>query len=332
MSKRIYTKDNGLFTFDRQTIDSAGVFLVGELERLDQTMHEPLLSVTWGRDIDLREDVSMADEVSSYTNSSFASAPGVSGSNKAWIGKDASAIQGVSLDIGKTANPLNLWAMQLGWTIPELESAQKLGRPVDQQKYSGMQMKYNMDLDEMVYIGDTALGLTGLLNHTLMTNVTNATTGTWSSATADQILQDVNELLQSVWAASGFAVCPSELRLPPVQFGLLTTRLISSAGNISILEYVRVNCIANAVNGRPLNIQPLKWLTGTTAGGVGPGSAGKDRMIAYTKDPNRVRYPLVPMQRTPLEYRGISQLTTYFCKLGAVELVYPECLGARDGI
>ena len=46
--KRAYTRD-GLMTFDRQTIDSAGVFLIGELERLDQNLHEPLASVTWSR-------------------------------------------------------------------------------------------------------------------------------------------------------------------------------------------------------------------------------------------------------------------------------------------
>lgn len=331
MIKRIYTRD-GLMTFDQRTIDASGVFLVGELERLDQRLHEPLASVTWGRDIDLREDVSIADEYSAFTNSSFASAPGVAGSNKAWVGKDSSAIVGVSLDIGKTMSPLTLWAMQLGWTIPELESAQKLGRPVDQQKFAGMQLKYQMDIDEMVYIGDTALGLTGLLNHTSMANVTNATTGTWSSASNDQILADINELLRSVWSTSAFAVCPDRLLLPPTQFSMLASRIVSTAGNISLLTYLKENTISNAVNGRPLEILPLKWLTGTTAGGVGPGADGKDRMIAYTKDPVRVRFPLVPLQRTPLEYRDLRQLVTYFGRLGAVELVYPECIGARDGI
>lgn len=325
---------DNLMTFDQQTVDSAGVFLVGELERLDQKLHMPLVAYTWGRDIDLREDVSMADEFSSFTNSSFASAPGVPGSGKAWVGKDTTAIVGISLDIGKTASPLPLWAMQLGWTIPELQSAEKLGRPVDQQKFSGMQLKYNMDIDEQVYIGDTALALKGLTNHGSMTNTGNAVTGAWTggSTTPAQILADINELLNSVWAASGYAVCPSELLLPPLQYGYLVATLISSAGNISILEFVRNNSLSNAINGRPLNIRPLKWLTGTTRGGQGAGASGADRMIAYTKQQDYVRFPLVPLQRTPIEFRDLRQLTTYFGRLGAVELVYPETIGARDGI
>ncbi|HET6805744.1 MAG TPA: DUF2184 domain-containing protein [Frateuria sp.] len=326
--RRAYTRD-GLMTFDAATIDSTGTFLIGELERLDQRLHEPLVSVTWSRDIDLRSDVSIADEVSSFTNSTFAAAGGNSPNGKAWIGKDASAITGLALDIGKTANPLTLWGMQIGWTIPELESAQKLGRPVDQQKFAGMNLKYNMDVDEQVYIGDTGLGVYGLVNSPLVdtSNVANGASASplWSTKTPDEILADVNSGTNAAWAASGYAVCPDRLLLPPAQYSYIVSQKVSSAGNISILEFLRMNSLSNAINGRPLDIQPLKWLTGRGAGGT-------NRMVFYTRDENRVRFPLVPLQRTPLEYRDLRQLTTYFGRLGVVEFVYPETLAYRDGI
>src|SRR5580704_1157212 len=63
-------------THDGRTCDSTGAFLVGELERLDQMMHLPLASVTWSRDIDLRQDVTIADEVSSFTTTTFGSPGG----------------------------------------------------------------------------------------------------------------------------------------------------------------------------------------------------------------------------------------------------------------
>lgn len=321
---RARTCDN-MLTFDSRTIDSTGAFLIGELERLDQTLHMPLTSVTWSRDIDLREDVSIADETSSFTNSSFAAAGGASPNGKSWIGKDASAIAGIALDIGKTPNPLTLWGMQIGWTIPELESAQKLGRPVDQQKFQGMQLKHNMDVDEQVYIGDGVIGVTGLVNNTAVTNLSNAVTGSWGTATPAQILADLNEMLNSAWAASAYAVCPDRVLIDPLNYGRLVSTLVSSAGNISILEFLRQNSLSNAINGRPLDIFPSKWLTGR-------GAAGANRMVAYTKDPQRVRFPLVPLQRTPLEYRDIRQLTTYFGRLGVVEMVYPETVAYRDGI
>jgi len=323
--KKLHRFNDGLMTFDARTIDSSGAFLIGELERLDQKLHMPLAAVTWSRDIDLREDVSIADEFSSFTNSSYAAAGGVQGSGKAWIGKDASALTGISLDIGKTASPLSLWGMQLGWTLPELESAQKLGRPVDQQKFAGMQLKYQMDIDEQVYIGDTALGYTGLVNNSNVVNVTNAVTGSWATSTPAQILADVNELLNSVWAASAYAICPDRLLIDPLNYSRLVSVLVSSAGNISVLEFLKVNSLSNSINGRPLNIQPLKWLTGR-------GTSSTQRMVAYTKESDQVRFPLVPLQRTPLEYRDLRQLTTYFGRLGVVEVVRAETIGYRDGL
>jgi hypothetical protein len=215
--------------------------------------------------------------------------------------------------------------MQIGWTIPELESAQKLGRPVDQQKFAGMNLKHNMDVDEQVYIGDTVLGVTGLVNNANVTNVSNAVTGGWGTATPAQMLADVNDLLNSVWAASAYAVCPDRLLIDPTNYSRLVATLVSSAGNISVLEYLKNNSLSNAINGRPLEILPSKWLTSRGAGST-------NRMVAYTKDAERVRFPLVPLQRTPLEYRDIRQLTTYFGRLGVVEVVYPETLGYRDGI
>lgn len=328
MRKSIETRD-AMMTFDQATYDSTGVFLIGELERLDQRLHMPLASVTWKRDIDMREDVSMADEVSSFTNSSFAQAQGVAGSNKAWVGKDANAIVGVSLDIGKTGQPLTLWAMQLSWTIPELQSAQKLGRPVDAQKFEGMMLKHEMDTDEQVYMGDTALGLNGLFNHSALTNTGNAVTGGWGTATPAQILGDVNSLLTSVWAATGYSVMPDELRLSPTEYSIAVSTLISSAGNISVKKFLEQNNLATA-NGKTLNIQPVKWLTGTNNTGKGP--TATNSMFAYVKDPVRVRFPYVPLQRTPLEYRDIRQLVTYFGRLGAVEMVYPEVCGRRSNL
>ena len=42
--------DHAFKTHDgARTVDSTGAFLVGELERLDQTLHMPLAAVTWAR-------------------------------------------------------------------------------------------------------------------------------------------------------------------------------------------------------------------------------------------------------------------------------------------
>jgi hypothetical protein len=328
-------------THDGRTVDSTGAFLVGELERLDLTLHEPLAAVTWGRDIDLREDVTIADEVSSYTLSNFGSAGGAGtgngvGNGKAWIGKNSDQITGLSLDLAKIPHPLRPWGMELKYTILELESAAKIGRPVDVQKYEGLQLKHQMDIDEMVYIGDTTTGDSGLLNNGLVTpvNVVAGVAGftTWAQKSPDEILADINFALNQVWAASAWAVMPKRILLPPAQFGYLSTAKVSQAGNVSVLRYIQENNLLATTGRGKLEIEPVKWLIGAGVGGTLGTLGTNDRMVVYTKDKMRVRYPMTMLQRTPVQYESIYHKTTYFCRLGVVEMPYPATVGYFDGI
>ncbi len=226
-----------------------------------------------------------------------------------------------NLNIEKTAQPLPLWGMELGWTLPELASAQQLGRPIDSQKFDAMQLKWNMDIDEQVYIGDADLGMPGMLNMPTVIPVSAAKS--WLTATPDEIVADVDILLGNAWVSSGYAVCPAKIGLAPELFRILVRQKVSEAGNISVLEYVRINCISFAENGAPPEIVSMKW---ASKRGVG----GAHRCVAYTQDEKYIRFPLVPLLNTPLEYRGIYQLTTYYGRLGQVEAPYANTVSYLD--
>lgn len=311
-----------MFTVDRATIDSAGIFLIGELERMDQTMNLPLTSIKWTRDMPMRSDISIADEVSSFTNTDFSSVGGANPNGKNWMGKKGTAIPGIDMSIDPTRNNLTPWAQEVGWTVLELASAQQVGRPVDTQKYEGMKLKWNMDTDEQVYVGDTELGVPGLLN--LPGVIPVAAAAAWTAKTdPDVIVQDINLVLTDGWVRSGYAVCPGKIGLAPELFGLLASKKVSSAGNISVLEYVKINTIAFQENGEPLEIVSMKFASKRGAGGA-------HRIVAYTQDEKYVRFPMVPLLNTPLEYRGMQQLTVYYGKLGQVETPYSNTISYLD--
>lgn len=328
--------------YDGRTYDSTGAYLVGELERLDQTLHDPLVSVEYEDDIDMREDVTIADEVSSFTLSTYASAGSLGtgngiGNGKAWIGKVSDQISGVGVDIAKIPFPLRPWALELKYTILELESAAKIGRPIDQQKYNALQLKHQMDIDEQVHIGDTTTGDTGMLNNSLVTNIFNVPGGgaggtRWSTKTPDEVLADFNFAITTVWAASAWAVMPSRILIPPAQLGALATAKVSNAGNISVLKYITENNVATTSRGGKLEISKSKWSIGAGAGGTIGTLGTVDRMMVYTKSKDYLRYPMTLLQRTPVQYESIYHKTTYFCRLGVVEVVYPETIGYFDGI
>jgi hypothetical protein len=338
--------------YDGKYYDSTGAFLHGELIRLDPTMHLPLAAVTWGRDIDLRQDVTIADDGTSFTQLSYGMPSGMGtpsniAGGKAWIGKDANQITGVSVDTGLLVKPLRAWAMELKYTIFELESSLRLGRPIDQQKYDGIKLKWQFDIDAQVYAGDADVGAKGLVNMPLQasgvqgvgitTNLPNGAAGSshWmglNAKTAAEILADFNYALNQVWQQSAWAVVPSRILLPTQQYGFLATTLVSTAGTTSILRFIEENNLLARSGVGSLEILPCKWCNGAGAGGT-LGQAGTvDRMVVYTKDVNYVRFPMTLLQRTPIQYDAIWQKTSYFAKLGEIEVPYGETIGYFDGL
>jgi hypothetical protein len=321
-----------------KTKDSALAFYVNQLDNLDKRLYMPLTSVTWGRDIKLRSGITMSNESTSFIQSAFAASgslsqgngvnsPGVGGSMP-WISPEATAIPGISIDGTRVVTPLRLLAREIAYSSPELERSQLLGQPIDAQKMDALNIVYQMNIDQMVYIGDTAVSQTGLLNNSSVTSG-SVSGGTWAAAiaaaTPNVILQQVNTLVESAWAASGFAVCPTELRVPPAQFAAISSAVVSTAGSVSILKFLEDNSISLRINGKALNIQPLKWLTGR-------GASGADRMVCYTNEENRVRFPMVPIRRETPYYRGIMFSAPYLWAFGGVEFVYPETVQYADGI
>jgi hypothetical protein len=336
----------GTRTFDGKTrdgattYDSTGAYMVGELERLDMTLNLPMVDITYGRDVDERTDVTLADDFSSFTNSTVSSQSGLGtgntvGSGKAWMNSKSTQIATVGLDISKTPQALNVWAMEVSYSIFELLSSAQLGRPVDSQKVDAMELKRQMDIDEMVYYGDIPLNIGGLYNSAAITNVTNVPAGAsgftqWVYKTPDEILADINAGIYSAWYATGFSVKPNRILLPPAQFGLISfAKVATASGLISIKAYVEKY---NLLGEGQLTIESCKWGMGAGSGGtiLTPGTV--DRMVTYTKNYKFLRFPKTTQARTPIQYEGIWHKWYYYHKMAGMEFPYPNTVSLQDGI
>lgn len=309
--------------------DSTLAFFISQLDNFDPTLHAPLFNVTWGRDIKLRPNVSLAQESTSFARNAVAAPGTLSAGGKPWISANTKAIPGVGINSERLVLPLRPLAQEISYTSIELQRSQLLGQPIDTMKLDAFNMSYQMNTDAMVYVGDTDVGAEGLLNSSLVTASAVATGASgsklWKNKTPDEILADVNDMLRTSWQNSGFAVCPADLLLPPEQFSYIASQKVSSAGNVSILKFLKENCIALVQNGKELNINPVKWATGR-------GADSTDRMCCYTNQLNFVRFPLVPVRRETPYYQGITFSAPYVYGFGEMEFVYPETMLYRDGI
>ncbi|HET8689345.1 MAG TPA: DUF2184 domain-containing protein [Methanosarcina sp.] len=314
-----------------QFMDSGLAFFINQLTKLDPKLYEPLYNVSFQRDFKLREDVSLGNESTSYILHTIGAGGtldtgSATGGGLPYINSGTTALNGVSVDGQLVTVPLRPLAMSLSYTKLELMKAQQTGFNLDTAKFNAINTKYQMAADQMAYIGDSAVGATGAINSSAVTNVATNTSGkAFSASTPNEILNDFNELLVSVHAASGFAFAPDTVLLPFAQFGYLATTPVSTAGSVSILEFIKQNCFSTQVNGKVIDIKPIKWAAGRGAGST-------DRMIAYTNDYDRIRFPMVPIAGFEPSYRDLVYSRPYVWALGQTEIVYPETVGYRDGI
>lgn len=302
--------------FSDAEISSTGAFLVGELERLDPELYEPITDFTWSRDIDLRTDVTIADEISSFILSTFGGGfGGTAVGKKSWIaGMDNTPAQ-VGVAQTKVSYPVTPWGMEVSYSIFELQKAMQTGRPIDVQKYDAMRTKHQLDIDAQVYVGDTEIGVTGLLNSDDQVTSSNIGAYTAGTTTPAEVIQMFNDVLAAAWAATSYTRIPNRLLVPPQLFtDLVGTQLPNT--DKSLLNFVVENSLTRA-NGGSLQIHPVKWLADSTL-------FADPRIVAYTKARDVVRFPLVQLQSMPVQYRDYQQCMPYYGALGAVEIVRPE--------
>ena len=294
---------------------SGGVFLIGQAERYDPEINKPLSMVTWTRDVPLRTDVTMGDQFASWSNMAMAQTGGLGGASAptagsgtnsgiSWLSEAATSLPAANVLAAKTVQPVRPWGSSIIFTADEAAVAQQTQQPLESTKWEALNLKFQLDVDQLVYVGDpTQSGFTGLINSPNVTPLNVSTLDgqtTWPQKIANltppagsqAILNDVNTLINYVWQQSAWSAPPTTLLVTPANYALLAGNFVTTAGNTNILNYIRTNNLTTTQTGVPLDIQPLKWLPGAGVGGA-------NRMLAYTRDPKYVRFPLVPLSFSP---------------------------------
>ncbi len=322
--KAIYTGDAAL--------DSGMAFLLGELEKQDPKIREPLSAVTWPRDIVSKTGGGWV-EFTSMMNVGYAS---VGGNANGIIGGQTNAIPIMQADLGKDLFKVFTFGHILKVPFIDQAKLQQIGRSLPELLEQGIQLNYQKALDQNVYTGYAELGTEGIVNHSqiAITSAASVTVGSttstlWKNKTSDEILDDINQAITDTWVAAEYDLSgmPNHILIPPEQYALLVSRKVSEAGNVSLLTYLMENNIAKN-QGIEISIQPCRWC-------IGAGTNGKDRMVVYVNDERMLYFDItVPLTRviTQPSVTDMAYMTAYAGQHGEVKFAYYETARYVDGI
>lgn len=314
---------------DKQSVMDNMAFLVGELEKIDPKLLEPLTSFTYSRDITLKNGGGWV-QYASTIDVDYAS----TGGNEFGIQAPSSTeISRVQANLNK-----DLWKVYTfmeAYSVPFVNNqlVQQTGRSLEEIFDKGIKLTYNKALDQATYFGFQSYGTTGLVNNPKVASFV-ASTGEggsteFKSKTPDEILADFNSMIYQAWKAGEFSIDAviNHVLMPPEVYGYLLTTKVSGNADKSILTYLLENNLAKA-QGVDLKIFPCRQC-------IGIGAGKTDRIVGYVDDENKVNIDVtVPLSRvlTAPNITNVSIDSIYAGQFSEVKLQYLQTIVYMDKV
>ena len=311
----------------RLIVNDSYVFLMKELEKVDDRILEPLAGTDWPRDMPVITGGGLVESIASI-DVSYAS---TGGDEDGLFFEAANDIPVIQADMSKQVARTFNFAEYMSFSQLEKMKMDEVGRDPETFLNKGIRLHCDKVIDRNVYRGFPRLNSTGLCNNPLVTR-SSASAGAgggtqWSQKTADEILSDINAAISAVWSVNDCSsdALPNHILVPVKQFGQLVTRKVSDDSERSILTYVLENNLS-AQQGGDLVISPCKWCSEA-------GTGGSDRMVVYTNRVDRICFNLTqPLRRMETEYAGMAIKIPYIAQFSEVRFLYPSTVRYLDGI
>ena len=220
--------------------------------------------------------------------------------------------------------PIEWKGLAYDYSDREIGRAMLTGVPLSDRK-SRIAFRIWEEIKDDVFInGDSAKGWDGFIN---ISNVASPNaSATFAASTGIEIANIINEALGDVWDGTNQVRYADTLVMPPEQMNVLATKPIGDNANRNTLAYIKENNIYTQMTGNPLMIRTLRQLKGA-------GGTNSDRMVAYSKDMDVLRYH-VPQELQFLEPQRKADTWVYYGHgvLGGLEVMEPGAFRYRDNI
>jgi hypothetical protein len=241
-----------------------------------------------------------------------------------FIGANGDDLPQVAMNAKIDHIPVGYGGISFGYTLDELRKSIAMNMPIDAEGGKMSFRGFQEHCQRLAFNGDSSRGMYGLFNNP---NVQSANSVVdWSTATNDEIVEDLNQPLLDVWENSANVHLADELLLDSTRWAYIATTRMASGTDTTILEYFMKNNLFTAKTGGQLQIKPVLEL-----GTAGAGSVA--RMIAYEKTPENLVMKLpMPWRTLPPQPKGLRIDVPSEYKVGGVEFRYPGSAAYRDAI
>lgn len=214
-----------------------------------------------------------------------------------------------------------------GWSLQEVRSAQMARRNLQGMRAMAARRANDQMVNRIGWFADGSAdwaGLTGILYHPNTTKIA-ATNGTWSGATPDEIIQDVNDAINSVPDLTNGVEAVDTVLLPQLQYSQIATVPRSATSDTTILEFLRR--VHPGVEFRPIN--ELKDVTPNPR----TGGAATNVMLCYRRSPDHLTYELpVIFEQFAAQERNLSFVVPTHSRNGGFNVYYPLSIVQVDGL
>jgi len=214
-----------------------------------------------------------------------------------------------------------------GYNVQEIRNAQMAGKPLEQRRANACRRAFDQEINDIAWNGNSSeakyYGLTGLLYNANIT-VSSADTGAWSSATADQIIEDVGKPIRDMISLTKGIERPNRVVLPLEQWGIISTRPRSTTSDTTILDFLQKSHpeITFMSTWELQDVSPKPSGAGTT-----------DIMMIYNYDPDKLTLEIPqPFEQFPAQERNLEFVVPAHGRCGGVIVYYPLSITLVEGI
>lgn len=206
------------------------------------------------------------------------------------------------------------------YSIQDLRAAALAGNQLDAKRAVAARRAIEASIDNIAAIGLPEAGMEGFVNNSNVPLIA-PTTGSWASATAAQILADMNKLVKSVVVATKQIHQPDTLLMDVESFELIAGLPTGTELTRTVLK------VFLETNPHIRNIDSWYMLDTADAAGTGP------RMIAYARDAEVLELE-VPQEfeQLPPQSRNLAFVVPCHARIGGTVIRYPLGLAYMDGI